>query len=145
MAENPEELSMTKGDTINVTNYVDNGWWAGECNGRAGLFPANYVETIDIVPATSEISGNRQVEIVPNDLSSGISSSSEVKKLTKPSSSSSLQTASSAQISKIAGTKSTSVDQVSNSKPSICSDCGCADFSQNVFKQGHCNNCFHKH
>ena len=26
-----------------------------------------------------------------------------------------------------------------------CSICGCLDFSQNVFKKGNCNNCFHKH
>lgn len=26
-----------------------------------------------------------------------------------------------------------------------CHDCGCDDFTANVFKKGHCNNCFHKH
>ncbi|KAF7723964.1 hypothetical protein EC973_001480 [Apophysomyces ossiformis] len=26
-----------------------------------------------------------------------------------------------------------------------CSLCGCDDFSANLFKKGHCNNCFHKH
>ncbi|KAI8083055.1 uncharacterized protein BX664DRAFT_339715 [Halteromyces radiatus] len=26
-----------------------------------------------------------------------------------------------------------------------CQDCGCDDFSANLFKKGHCNNCFHKH
>ncbi|KAG0170926.1 hypothetical protein DFQ28_001395 [Apophysomyces sp. BC1034] len=26
-----------------------------------------------------------------------------------------------------------------------CSLCGCEDFSANLFKKGHCNNCFHKH
>ncbi|KAI8376334.1 uncharacterized protein BYT42DRAFT_383275 [Radiomyces spectabilis] len=26
-----------------------------------------------------------------------------------------------------------------------CQDCGCNDFSANLFKKGHCNNCFHKH
>ena len=25
---------------------VDDGWWIGDCNGRRGLFPANYVEEI---------------------------------------------------------------------------------------------------
>ena len=23
---------------------VDDGWWLGECHGKFGLFPANYVE-----------------------------------------------------------------------------------------------------
>ncbi|ORX49130.1 BAR-domain-containing protein [Hesseltinella vesiculosa] len=26
-----------------------------------------------------------------------------------------------------------------------CRDCGCDDYVANVFKKGHCNNCFHKH
>lgn len=26
-----------------------------------------------------------------------------------------------------------------------CSECSCNDFSANIFKKGHCNNCFHKH
>jgi len=38
------QLSFKKGDTINVTNQYDNGWWAGELNGTLGYFPATYVE-----------------------------------------------------------------------------------------------------
>jgi hypothetical protein len=26
-----------------------------------------------------------------------------------------------------------------------CQQCGCDDFSVNLFKKGQCNNCFHKH
>ncbi|CEP07001.1 hypothetical protein [Parasitella parasitica] len=26
-----------------------------------------------------------------------------------------------------------------------CSECGCSEFTANIFKKGHCNNCFHKH
>lgn len=26
-----------------------------------------------------------------------------------------------------------------------CMECGCEDFTANIFKKGHCNNCFHKH
>lgn len=26
-----------------------------------------------------------------------------------------------------------------------CGDCGCNEFVANIFKKGHCNNCFHKH
>jgi hypothetical protein len=32
----------------------------------------------------------------------------------------------------------------SNATPA-CGDCGCDEFSANIFKKGHCNNCFHKH
>ena len=27
-----------------VEFQVDDGWWLGECHGKFGLFPANYVE-----------------------------------------------------------------------------------------------------
>ncbi|KAI9483919.1 MAG: hypothetical protein EXX96DRAFT_479300 [Benjaminiella poitrasii] len=27
----------------------------------------------------------------------------------------------------------------------VCGECGCSDYTANVFKKGHCNNCFHKH
>ncbi|KAL9548187.1 hypothetical protein MBANPS3_005802 [Mucor bainieri] len=26
-----------------------------------------------------------------------------------------------------------------------CGECGCSEFTANIFKKGHCNNCFHKH
>jgi hypothetical protein len=32
----------------------------------------------------------------------------------------------------------------SNATPA-CGDCGCDEFTANIFKKGHCNNCFHKH
>ncbi|KAJ8339220.1 hypothetical protein SKAU_G00360060 [Synaphobranchus kaupii] len=46
-AEHESELSLEPGDIISVMETVDKAWWRG-CNtdGRQGLFPANYVETI---------------------------------------------------------------------------------------------------
>lgn len=41
------ELSFKEGDTINVTNQEDAGWWEGELKGKKGLFPSNYVEKLD--------------------------------------------------------------------------------------------------
>ncbi|KAI9488031.1 hypothetical protein BDB00DRAFT_850388 [Zychaea mexicana] len=35
------------------------------------------------------------------------------------------------------------VQQHDNEPP--CQECGCTDFSANVFKKGHCKTCFHKH
>ncbi|KAI8146274.1 hypothetical protein BJV82DRAFT_601149 [Fennellomyces sp. T-0311] len=32
-----------------------------------------------------------------------------------------------------------------NSAEPPCQECGCTDFSANVFKKGHCKTCFHKH
>lgn len=42
-----DELSLKQGDTVKILAKDDSGWWAGERNGRIGLFPANYVEEIE--------------------------------------------------------------------------------------------------
>lgn len=46
-AEDESELSFELGDIIKDVEAVDKGWWRGwSQDGRQGLFPANYVETI---------------------------------------------------------------------------------------------------
>ncbi|XP_063051099.1 drebrin-like protein A [Engraulis encrasicolus] len=46
-AEDESELSFQPGDIISDVETVDKGWWRGfSQDGRQGLFPANYVETI---------------------------------------------------------------------------------------------------
>lgn len=46
-AEDESELSFELGDIIRDVEAVDKGWWRGcSQDGRQGLFPANYVETI---------------------------------------------------------------------------------------------------
>lgn len=42
-----EELSLKQGDTVKILAKDNSGWWAGEHDGRVGLFPANYVEEIE--------------------------------------------------------------------------------------------------
>uniref|UniRef100_A0A3B4API4 Uncharacterized protein n=1 Tax=Periophthalmus magnuspinnatus TaxID=409849 RepID=A0A3B4API4_9GOBI len=45
--EDESELSFELGDIIRDVEAVDKGWWRGwSQDGRQGLFPANYVETI---------------------------------------------------------------------------------------------------
>ncbi|XP_023858747.1 drebrin-like protein A [Salvelinus sp. IW2-2015] len=46
-AEDESEISFEPGDIISAVETVDKAWWRG-CtkDGRQGLFPANYVETI---------------------------------------------------------------------------------------------------
>ncbi|KAI8051375.1 uncharacterized protein B0P05DRAFT_313557 [Gilbertella persicaria] len=39
----------------------------------------------------------------------------------------------------------TQTDSYFESAVASCQECGCNDFTANVFKKGHCNNCFHKH
>jgi len=38
-----DELGFGEGDLIVNIEIIDEGWWRGECNGRYGLFPSNYV------------------------------------------------------------------------------------------------------
>jgi len=44
MAE--DEISFDPNDIITNIEMVDEGWWIGECHGKFGLFPANYVEVL---------------------------------------------------------------------------------------------------
>ncbi|CAB4062468.1 unnamed protein product [Lepeophtheirus salmonis] len=41
-----DEISFLPDDIILNIEKVDEGWWLGECHGKYGLFPANYVEII---------------------------------------------------------------------------------------------------
>ena len=47
ITEDESEISFEPGDIISAVETVDKAWWQG-CtkDGRQGLFPANYVETI---------------------------------------------------------------------------------------------------
>eukprot|EP01094_Clydonella_sp_ATCC50884_P016339 TRINITY_DN2714_c0_g1_i1.p1 TRINITY_DN2714_c0_g1~~TRINITY_DN2714_c0_g1_i1.p1 ORF type:complete len:472 (-),score=161.06 TRINITY_DN2714_c0_g1_i1:125-1540(-) len=41
-AADETELGFKVGDVIQVTKMDDSGWWEGTCQGRHGMFPANY-------------------------------------------------------------------------------------------------------
>ena len=43
-AQYEDELSFEAGDTVMVVNKDEADWWKGECNGKSGVFPSNYVE-----------------------------------------------------------------------------------------------------
>ena len=43
-AQYEDELSFEAGDTVIVVNKDEADWWKGECNGKTGVFPSNYVE-----------------------------------------------------------------------------------------------------
>lgn len=44
-ANDGEELSLHRGDVIEVVGHEDENWWIGRMpDGRSGLFPANYVD-----------------------------------------------------------------------------------------------------
>ena len=67
-ASDPTDLSFVKGDIIHVTAFesrnhdgqVHEGWWEGECKGKQGMFPANYVEKLDF-SGSLEIGGHHVV------------------------------------------------------------------------------------
>lgn len=42
-AEGDDELTFKEGDKITNVQYASEDWWSGELNGRAGLFPSNFV------------------------------------------------------------------------------------------------------
>uniref|UniRef100_A0A1B6KCZ9 SH3 domain-containing protein n=1 Tax=Graphocephala atropunctata TaxID=36148 RepID=A0A1B6KCZ9_9HEMI len=42
-AGHPDDLSFKEGDTVKVTKRINNHWLYGECNGKCGQFPENYI------------------------------------------------------------------------------------------------------
>jgi len=44
--EELKQLSFKKGDIVTINQQYDNGWWAGELNGKIGYVPATYVELL---------------------------------------------------------------------------------------------------
>lgn len=42
-AQDDNELSLYENDTIHVLRKDPSGWWEGDCNGRVGWFPSNFV------------------------------------------------------------------------------------------------------
>lgn len=51
-AESDVELSLLIGDCVVVRKVSDNGWAEGECKGKAGWFPYEYIERRERVPAS---------------------------------------------------------------------------------------------
>ncbi|XP_052176144.1 SH3 domain-containing protein 2 [Diospyros lotus] len=51
-AESDVELNLSVGDYVVVRKVSNNGWAEGECKGKAGWFPYNYIERRDRVLAS---------------------------------------------------------------------------------------------
>lgn len=52
-ASEATDLELKAGDRILIIEAVDD-WWKGTCNGRTGIFPANYVQRC---PSYNAVSG----------------------------------------------------------------------------------------
>ena len=46
VAQYEDELSFEAGDTVIVQAKEEADWWRGECKGKTGVSPSNYVEPL---------------------------------------------------------------------------------------------------
>ncbi|XP_042279508.1 SH3 domain-containing protein 21 isoform X1 [Thunnus thynnus] len=47
---NEDELELVVGETIEIINEIEDGWWMGIKNGKVGAFPSNFVKEIFVSP-----------------------------------------------------------------------------------------------
>ncbi|XP_043276808.1 SH3 domain-containing kinase-binding protein 1 [Venturia canescens] len=47
VAQEPDELTLRKGDIIKEINMMHGGWWEGTLRDRRGMFPDNFVKVIE--------------------------------------------------------------------------------------------------
>jgi hypothetical protein len=69
------ELSIRKGDIINVIERDETGWWKGELKGLVGFFPSNFSEVLPATP--SEEASLRRMSMAPKPVKDNASTSSE--------------------------------------------------------------------
>ncbi|KAJ1897340.1 hypothetical protein LPJ66_003426 [Kickxella alabastrina] len=134
------ELAMEKGDVVEVTEHIDDGWWYGKIvhsasgqgvitgGGQPGLFPTNYTEDCsesDIPPPLlSRAPTAHRSQTTPNELRMPVArthhrTGSNVPAMPAP---------------------------MTNESVCVCA-CGCDDFEKNPFKPSlkECRNCYHIH
>ncbi|XP_022437785.1 CD2-associated protein isoform X2 [Delphinapterus leucas] len=46
--QNEDELELKVGDTIDISEEVEEGWWSGTLNNKLGLFPSNFVKELEV-------------------------------------------------------------------------------------------------
>jgi hypothetical protein len=49
-AQEPDELTITKGDIITNIKQMEGGWWEGDLHGKRGVFPDNFVKVSSGIP-----------------------------------------------------------------------------------------------
>ncbi|KAM4710440.1 SH3 domain-containing protein 19 [Discoglossus pictus] len=78
IGDQKDELSFSEGDMIILREYVNEEWAKGELKGRTGIFPINFVEIIEDLPAcgANKIVSNA-VNKIPGNASQKQTSSGE--------------------------------------------------------------------
>ena len=118
--ENDGEMSIKQGATVIVTRHIDEGWWYGKCDGQEGMFPANYVKATE-------------------------KSSHQEPRGSTTSSYNTRQSNDGGRMPIESTTDAIGAAEALSRSVADCKDCGCNEFTANVFKPGKCNNCFHVH
>ena len=149
------ELEFKMGDLIEVIERNEDGWWKGRVNDREGVFPANYVSPMSPLKSEPEQREESTEEAPKVELPQH---SEEVKEEpTKPAPKRAafsylppggLQNVEMPVLRK-AEPKEEKMGASAAAAPEAtvenCGTCGCEEYKANVFRPGHCNNCFHKH
>lgn len=173
--DNDDELSFKKGNVIVVMKKIDAGWWVGSLDGKMGMFPANYVASLD--PASHSASksdrslrpeDDADVEapkslLKGNSPTTGSLDNSSSGDLLADSTRKNTDSAQSPGFSYLPrlqpGMDLSSIKRTTAKIPPLkeaplaremsiigpCGECNCNEFSPNVFKPKSCNNCFHFH
>ncbi|XP_010897433.2 SH3 domain-containing protein 21 isoform X2 [Esox lucius] len=47
---NEDELELVVGETIEILDEIEDGWWMGMKNGKVGAFPSNFTKEIFVAP-----------------------------------------------------------------------------------------------
>ncbi|MFH4976600.1 hypothetical protein AB6A40_003309 [Gnathostoma spinigerum] len=67
-----DELRLSKGDLVVVIEKSSDGWWKGQCRGKTGWFPSNYVEdaSVEKFSPSRNVEGDNSTVMIPpkNDI-----------------------------------------------------------------------------
>lgn len=145
-AESENEVSLKKGEIIKVTKRIDEGWWVGTCNGQSGMFPSNYVSIIEDEREYQEKEEVLKLNLnINNESSDSNDESKSSQAVIKPGFSYLPQGTPITFIGRKALNAKSHEQEEKVEIIASCGQCSCDEFMANVFKIGHCNNCFHKH
>ncbi|KAJ1550870.1 hypothetical protein HK096_004507 [Nowakowskiella sp. JEL0078] len=166
-AEDANDLTIRKGDIVNVITEIDESWFKGEMadgTGRCGMFPSNYCETISSSPSIQSMH-SRSIYLDPEEengrplsTSSNSSRISNAPATLQPSPAAQRVSSASRSVSNPVQSQSSQFShKPSNTAPSTpprysdsihsqqCSLCECDHFVPHAFKKGICNQCYHNH